>query len=341
MSIDSISNTSSYLSTYATSSSGNQSSGEELSPLELELQGKLTQRTDLATYQHRASQVRQSITRLVNYLREKRLSQGSDYAGARSSQSVSLSDENAPLATQPGMEGVTAGQIRINGVSIAIDPATDSITDIVQRINRSQEGVFASFNAENGILQISSRLPSQSLTLEDTDGTGFLSAFHLQAGTTAPDRSWNQAAKRLRSTEYQDLFSELIENLDSLLKDRNDTVQGWLDGLRGKMQTIFLNTWPSLSRTSSVLASPLGIKLRTQEPPGDDNEVTWVSFQQTTFLEYARKHPDKVLDFLGVKSNGELRPDGFLSIIDRDLEKTVREATRQNGRVALFLNRFV
>ncbi|MGE5404695.1 MAG: flagellar filament capping protein FliD, partial [Candidatus Saccharibacteria bacterium] len=52
---------------------------------------------------------------------------------------------------------VTAGTFSINGVSIYVDPASDSLNTIIERINNSSAGVTASFNETADVLEIVSK----------------------------------------------------------------------------------------------------------------------------------------------------------------------------------------
>ena len=56
-------------------------------------------------------------------------------------------DPAAVLDSSGISQSITAGNFSINGVSIAIDPATDSLNDIITAINTSSAGVTASYDA--------------------------------------------------------------------------------------------------------------------------------------------------------------------------------------------------
>ncbi len=76
---------------------------------------------------------------------------------------------------------VTAGSFAINGVSIAIDPAADSISDVIDRINASDAGVTASYDtATDAIRVVSDTLGSRTISF--ASGTSnFLDITNLTA----------------------------------------------------------------------------------------------------------------------------------------------------------------
>ncbi len=69
-------------------------------------------------------------------------------------------DTNATLQSQRSILGtVTAGTFTINGIQISVDPSTDSLNDIVNRINSSGAGVTASYEAATDTLVLASPNP--------------------------------------------------------------------------------------------------------------------------------------------------------------------------------------
>jgi flagellar hook-associated protein 2 len=77
-----------------------------------------------------------------------------------------------------------AGSFQINGVTINYNTGTDSIKNVLDRINTSSAGVVASYNSSNDKISITSRTTgSNAITMSDTTGN-FLSA----VGLTDPAR---------------------------------------------------------------------------------------------------------------------------------------------------------
>ncbi|MCM8746970.1 flagellar filament capping protein FliD [Thermomicrobium sp. CFH 73360] len=63
-------------------------------------------------------------------------------------------DPNAVLNNTNLRSGVTAGSFTINGVAITVDPAVDTLNDVVDRINASGAGVVASLVTVDGRLRL-------------------------------------------------------------------------------------------------------------------------------------------------------------------------------------------
>ena len=79
---------------------------------------------------------------------------------------------------------VTAGTFTINGVTIAVDPTKDAVSDVIKRINASTAGVTAAFNNQTGKITITNTATGpQSIVLgAGGDTSNFLSA----SGLTGP-----------------------------------------------------------------------------------------------------------------------------------------------------------
>jgi flagellar hook-associated protein 2 len=78
---------------------------------------------------------------------------------------------------------VTAGTFSINGISISIDPAADSLSDVISRINNSDAGVSASYDsATDTIRVISGTLGSRTINFGATgDTSNFLAVANLDS----------------------------------------------------------------------------------------------------------------------------------------------------------------
>lgn len=63
-------------------------------------------------------------------------------------------DPTVPLSSSGISKSVTAGTFSINGVSIYIDPAIDSLNSVIEKINNSGAGVVASYNSVTDTLTL-------------------------------------------------------------------------------------------------------------------------------------------------------------------------------------------
>lgn len=80
---------------------------------------------------------------------------------------------------------VTAGSFSINGISIAVDPTTDSLSDIISRINNSDANVSASYDGTTDTIRVvSNTLGSRTISFGAAgDTSNFLSIVNLDTAT--------------------------------------------------------------------------------------------------------------------------------------------------------------
>lgn len=96
---------------------------------------------------------------------------------------VSLAASNLGLDVTDG--GAGAGQFKINGVAIDYNASTDTIDDILNRINSSAAGVTASYDAMNDRFTLTNQTAGDiGVGLEDVTGN-FLAATQLSGGSLA------------------------------------------------------------------------------------------------------------------------------------------------------------
>ena len=82
-----------------------------------------------------------------------------------------------------------AGEFKINGVSIAYSAGTDTVSDVINRINASTAGVTASYDAINDRFLLTSKATGDmGIALEDVTGN-FLAATGLAAGALTHGRN--------------------------------------------------------------------------------------------------------------------------------------------------------
>jgi flagellar hook-associated protein 2 len=94
---------------------------------------------------------------------------------------ASLAEANFETAVNDGGSG--AGEFKINGVSIKFNASTDTVASVVARINASEAGVIAGYDAANDRFTLTNRETGDvGVGLEDVTGN-FLSATGLMGGT--------------------------------------------------------------------------------------------------------------------------------------------------------------
>lgn len=95
-------------------------------------------------------------------------------------QTAVLSSANFSTAVTDGGSG--AGQFKINGVAISFNAGTDTVNDVVNRINLSTAGVTANYDALNDRFVLTSKATGDiGIAMEDVTGN-FLAATGLASG---------------------------------------------------------------------------------------------------------------------------------------------------------------
>ncbi len=90
---------------------------------------------------------------------------------------------SANLATMITDGGAGAGEFKLNGVSITFNATSDSVQNIMDRINASSAGVTASYDSVNNRFKLTNKTTGDvGMALEDVTGN-FLTATGLSSGT--------------------------------------------------------------------------------------------------------------------------------------------------------------
>jgi flagellar hook-associated protein 2 len=83
------------------------------------------------------------------------------------------SDESSPLSSVTGLSGITGGYFSINGTFFSVDPATDTIDSIIQKINASTTaGVSAFYDSTTHKISLTSQTAGNENITLGTSGTG-------------------------------------------------------------------------------------------------------------------------------------------------------------------------
>jgi len=122
-----------------------------------------------------------------NFLQVLRLSNNGTATVASSSAlgsvklSGALSSANLAMVIDDGGGGL--GKFKINGVKISFNATTDSISDVLKRINDSTAGVTAGYDSVNDRFQLTNKVTGDlGIALEDVTGN-FLTATGLSGGS--------------------------------------------------------------------------------------------------------------------------------------------------------------
>jgi len=137
-------------------------------------------------------------------------------AGAIVTTGVDPEDEQF-LEDVAAFSSVSAGNVLINGQSIAIDPAADSLATVLDSINASPADVTATFDDATQQVLIEANDSATVLEL-DSNGTGFFGAINMLEGRLDPESVSNGISRR-RSYEIADAAAAVFERLNRLFQD--------------------------------------------------------------------------------------------------------------------------
>lgn len=95
-----------------------------------------------------------------------------------------LRDDQQVLAKTSQFGSVANGSFKINGVSIAVNKDTDTVTSLIARINSANAGVTAAFDSTANKLVLTGTTSSEDDIAVTNDTTGFLTAAKWATGNT-------------------------------------------------------------------------------------------------------------------------------------------------------------
>jgi hypothetical protein len=170
------------------------------------------------------------------------------------------------IGTVSNLSGISTGNFQINGVDVSVDTSSDSLNDVISRINSSGVEVTASLSPASDFLAVTSGSLTADLTV--TDGTsGFFTAVNISPGTTEPtpaDDSLKDSAKIGRLLEevgktIDDIFNPSFQVLSpTLLEAIQDEIE---DTITDAFKLVLSST-----KNVNALRSGLGIDIDLTKP---------------------------------------------------------------------------
>ncbi len=140
-------------------------------------------------------------------------------------------DLDQPLANLAQFQSVQSGTVRINGVDVAIDVQTDSLQEVLDRINQSQQDATATYTSSPERVVLATVDAGIDLSVDD-GGTGLFAALGIASGQYRADETGNPRRAAAVTEAVQDVsrwFNEF------LARDRSNALinsfAGKLDGV--------------------------------------------------------------------------------------------------------------
>ena len=208
------------------------------------------------------------------------------------SQTGEVSQHTAAIASVPQLAGISAGTLQVNGASISIDPAVDSLADVLERINQSSHArAIATFDTSTNRVEIRG---SGSTRLDVQDGTsGFFSGVQITPGDygqgTAGFSGSDELLQRLEELEVA--FDELLggETGGTTFANGGPSVAALL---QDAVTNSFAFASGGLRPSGDVVRTGLGIDFRF----GFAGDGFQIRFDDA--VETLEKEPNELFDFL-------------------------------------------
>jgi|GEM_PF-1724845 flagellar hook-associated protein 2 len=201
-------------------------------------------------------------------------------AGNTVSSAVTLGAQGTNFNTAPD----DSGTITVNGVAINWS-STDSLNDIAARINASNTGATATFNARNQTFNISSGTTGQTaaVALGETSGN-LLEALNLTAGTcTGTDA---------KATDQSQLLDSSSANLDNTVTAGVFTINNVkfsVDPSKDSIHSVLSEINASNAGVTATYDSASGTISLAADKSGSANDIVLGSADDTSNILYALK----------------------------------------------------
>lgn len=279
-----------------------------------------------------------SATDSSNFLSVMRLSNnGTDTVTSSSSlgsANLSATLTGANLGTTISDGGGT-GKFKINGVEITFDDGTDTISDVLSRINSSEAGVTASYDTVNDRFLLTNKVTGDmGIALEDVTGN-FLAATGLTTGSLdrGDDLRYQINDGGVLTSQSNTITEDSsgIEGLSIAVADTGETtvtvssdtdaiskvITDFIDAYNKAQALIDTNTASTTDATGKVTAGTLAAESEAYSIASDLRRMVTATFSSLTGTI-------KRLEGLGITTNGD---NNNLSLSDSD---KLKEALANN-----------
>ncbi|NUM55993.1 MAG: flagellar filament capping protein FliD [Candidatus Hydrogenedentes bacterium] len=270
-----------------------------------------------------------------------------------------------------GGGAITAGSFKINGITITVDPTTDSLSDVLGRINGSDAGVTASYDSSTDTIRVvSGTLGSRTISFQ-AGTSNFLSVTNLAAATQTAGadsqftinggatltRNTNEVADAIGGVTLRLLSvgtstvtvsvddDAIVEDVNELLTAYNDAITAIRDQVRGtgplRGDTTFQqiedylrgNIFNQISGISGSYESLADIGITTGDS-FDSGTVSPLQLDEDTFREALRTNRTNVEDLFS-NSNDNGIADIFFDFLDEATSTTgyLNQRVKSNGSI--------
>ncbi len=151
------------------------------------------------------------------------------------------------ISTVPTLARIRTGSFHINRVTILVNVRSDSLCNVIARINESPARVTASYDATTSLVSITATSNTETLVL--SDGTsGFFSAVNILPGTFTPAEISAPVQRTLADP------SAFVDQLVAFGKALDEVFSGTFDGLDEELHSAIQETLvAAISKSSSEI----------------------------------------------------------------------------------------
>ncbi len=146
---------------------------------------------------------------------------------------LSLSEYQTNIDSVSELSGISTGSFSINGVDLQIDTSSESLEDIINKINAADAGVKASFDFEEGTVVIDSQRPQAMFFLNGS--SDFFTATNLKDGYIAGENGIDKKSF-LESDSVQLRFSRFTSRFNHMMDVDFETAR--LEAFESNIQSL-------------------------------------------------------------------------------------------------------
>ena len=256
-----------------------------------------------------------------------KLSGASLVAGTDPTSSPSRGDLSAePMAGFTDLAGVAAGSFKINGQLVTFDPATDSLTDLLDTMEAALPGLRTALSGD-GVIQLSADV---DLRL-DSDTTGLLAVLGLDGAAATASFGAGRAMSSAGARRLADALSALqrpLLDLYSSFTGSEAAAGGIAAGQRAVAASVSRGLGGALNH-----ARRFGFAFDFAAPTDADGPL---QIDAKTLRAQLRRNPVELARLL----IGADRKSGLLGALDDDLRATIDQARAVAATLGSGLDRY-
>lgn len=200
---------------------------------------------------------------------------------------LTLTESTTNISSVDDLSGISTGSFTINGVDFQIDTESESLEDIIDKINSADAGVKASFDFSEGELLIES--VRNKPMLFQNGSSDFFSATNLKDGYIAAEKN-TKLEDLLESDSMQTRFSRFTSRFNRLMSVDFETARmtafkSNVDNLlRSGIDTHFANTFNS---GTTRLGSNVELTLNSEQTKFTKSRIAFASNDDpSSFFEF-------------------------------------------------------